>query len=194
MNSSGKRGIELSKNEERVNTRSFVKLRAPEIQVIDRSDIDRVGGIDQSKKPMIKKELQRGNVFHQVQKSGNNPERIIASDKASPTILAHEIGHHIERKLHPEHESKLSREINAWKDAPMVNNKINSKIKLDLLRSYMEKNAMSIPLLLKARNASVIKGLDAAKIDSKHVMAKTHRQANLFYDRVMKQINKNIKS
>jgi hypothetical protein len=56
----------------------------------------------------------------------------------------------------------------------------------------MIKNAMSIPLLLRARSASFLKGLDAAKIDSKPLMAKRGRQTDLFYNKVMKKINKNI--
>lgn len=139
--SSANQGFNLAKQEQGVPTSNFVKQYAPNVQVINSNDLDTVQGINPPVRAMLKQELKRGNMFHQIANPGKNPERIIAPDTASPTMLSHEVGHHFERQAHPGWRPNIMREVGAWKMAPKVNNQFGSQMQKKLFGSYVHQTA-----------------------------------------------------
>ena len=135
------RGLEYAKSEPSVNTVDYIKRNAPSNVRAITSDTLRSGRTrftTRESKGLVKTlEQMPSTAFY----AHANPQKkwgakIIAANNSSPSILAHEVGHHAERLKNPKWRPNVMREIDAWKMAPQERGPYFRQAKKNLLRGY----------------------------------------------------------
>ena len=135
------RGLDYASREPVVSTIDYVRRNAPgDVRAITPDSL-RYGQTRFSRqeakglKSALKSNPSTAFYAHPQQRRGRGA-KIIAADNSSPSILAHEVGHHRERLKNPGWRLTVLRERDAWRMAPAERGPYFRQAKKNLLRGY----------------------------------------------------------
>lgn len=93
-------GFEIIKQEPKILTSAYLAKYAPGVKFINPDSLKTTPRYNAGLKTFFGDELKKGNSFYQAP-SKQFPEAIMAPDSSRPSVIAHEVGHSLERKAHP---------------------------------------------------------------------------------------------